>query len=95
MSERSYRGNLLGRRYAAPLTDEDYKILHGHGAGVRAFYGRADRADAEMIFANVDSAGLTRAPKEETETDRHNRLRNGPVRTGSSDSAVSVGSVAR
>jgi len=94
VSEKPYKGQLLARCFAAPLTDEDYKILYGHGAGVRAFYGRADRFDAALMFANVDSAGLTHASKKETPTDRDNRLRDGPIRTGDADCGVSVGSVA-
>jgi hypothetical protein len=56
VSERAYKGVVLGRKYALPLTDDDAKIFYSLGPGVRAFYGRSDRGDAEKIFAAVDSA---------------------------------------
>lgn len=69
MSERPYKGVVLARAYATRLTDEDYEILYRHGPGVRTFYGRADRADAERIFAEVDSRSDS-APKKEKPPDR-------------------------
>jgi hypothetical protein len=56
MSERPYKGVVLGRQFAAALTSEDASIFKTHGPGFRAFYGRSDRGDAEKIFACVDSA---------------------------------------
>lgn len=64
MSERPYKGVVLARAYATRLTDEDYEILYRHGPGVRVFYGRADRADAERIFACVADRS-DNAPKKE------------------------------
>jgi hypothetical protein len=69
MSEKPYRGLVLARAFATRLTDEDYEILYRHGPGVRAFYGRADRADAEQIFARVDSRS-DNAPKKEILSNR-------------------------
>ena len=37
------------------MTDDDARILHRLGPGLRYFYGRADRIDAEQAFARVDS----------------------------------------
>ena len=71
MSARPYRPVILARAYATRLTDEDYEILYRHGPGVRTFYGRADRADAEQMFARVDSAdGSDVAKKKEKLPDR-------------------------
>jgi hypothetical protein len=59
MSERAYKGHMLTRKFAAALSPEDSQIFHTLGPGLRAFYGRSDRGDAEKIFASVDSAKKT------------------------------------
>lgn len=63
MSERAYKGVVLSRRYAAALTEEDRVIFYNLGPGVRTFYGRSDRGDAEKIFASVDSHTVASAKK--------------------------------
>lgn len=72
--ERDYKPNKLGRAFAARITDEDYEILYFRGAGVRSFYGKADRADAEIMFARCDSA-----PKKESAADRRSRCGDRPL----------------
>ena len=69
VSERPYKGIVLARAFATRLTDEDYEILYSHGPGVRTFYGRADRADAERIFADVADRS-DNAPKKEILSNR-------------------------
>ena len=51
--ERQYRPNLLTRKSSAPLTDEDYEILHRHPLATarRAKSGQLDRMDAEFMFS--------------------------------------------
>lgn len=80
VSERPYKVNKLGRAFAARLTDEDYEIIHASGPGVRAFYGKADRSDAEQMFARCDSAtSATRATKKEETQNRSSGCGDGPL----------------
>jgi len=55
--ERPYTANLLTRKVAAPLTDEDYEILHRHpfATARRAKSGQLDRMDADMMFTLTDA----------------------------------------
>lgn len=84
--KREYSPNKLGRSASARMTDEDYEILHrvDHG-GFFFHYGRADRADAEIMFARVDS-GPDKYPgcdqndeKEKTPADRGSGCGDGPL----------------
>ena len=84
---------LLTRGRNGHMTEEDLAIFNSLRFILRHRSRQIDRADAEVMFSLVDtSAGLTRAPKKESEADRDNRLRDRSVRAGDGDRAVPVGS---
>jgi hypothetical protein len=91
----------LSRRFANDLTPEDRQIFQRFRPMVRFRAMNLDRADAEKIFFEVGSSAvgtqlnlsLTDGAQAETQTYRNDRLRNGPIRAGSGDCTISVGSV--
>lgn len=72
MSEREYRANKLARDpIPAPLTSEDRAIFLRDPTTTSYSMRVGDRSDAEIMFARVDSSGVTPgAEKEENSKDR-------------------------
>lgn len=70
---------LLERKAALLVTDEDFAILNRRGVRQYVMSARADRADADKMFALVDSRRVSPVGEEKSEKDRLDRLRDGPV----------------